>query len=175
MKNIISLLGFVVIFVFSFAAIAQPQESRLPRPNAEASLSREFDVKSSLETVTKWMENNKSDLYDASGIQVLKDLGNGRLKFSRRTRRGEFVWVVEEKIERTETKVIYKSSLVESIQGGIIYSDTITTVQKLPKGTNIKIETSSGVKNPNVTSGEMQVDIKTHLHKIEKTITRGVR
>ena len=108
MKYILSLFTFV----FVFCSAVQSQETILPRSNAEASLTKEFDVKASVDKVSKWIESNKDQIYEASGNQVVKDFGDGKVKFSRHTRRGDFIWTVRETTDRSENKIVYKSFLI---------------------------------------------------------------
>ena len=171
MKNFVCLILLLCVSVFS----AQAEPAEVVRASAEAKIVRDFDVRSSLATVTDWLENHKSEVYDANNVTIVKDLGDGKYRLKRSSRRGDFVWIAKETIERGEKQVVYKNILIESIQGGIIYSTTVTTVTATKSGTNIRIESSAGVNNPNVASNEMQLDMKNHLHKVEKTISRGVR
>lgn len=151
------------VFVAVFSSNLKSEEIR-----ASADVERKFNVKSSFNETISWSEQNKGLIRDTMEIKVLKDFGNGKLKVVKQTPKGNFVWIMQEEIVQKDGQCIYKSKLVESVSGGLVYSDAWITVKPFEKGSNIHIRMAAGVSNGNITNKNMNFDLATLTGKIRK-------
>jgi hypothetical protein len=136
--------------------------------DSEATLDKEFNLKVSVEKVNAWMNSHKGEIREAAGVDLVKDLGNGKIKVRRNSAKGVFVWVAQETVEKKGDKYIHKSVLVESVSGGIEFSTSEIVLSPSRKGTNVSITSSAGINNPDVNSNQMRIDMNVHLNKVKR-------
>jgi hypothetical protein len=164
MKKVILFLScFLVGFNFSYGA------------DAEAKVERQIVLKSSVKKVSDWIDANKDDLREASGINVLEDLGNGKYKVRRNSPKGVFVWVTKETKEIKNGTFVFRSDLIESIQGGITEFSSEITVKNQQNMALIHITSSAGVDNPKLKTTGLRIDMNTSINKVEMLIKQNCK
>ena len=164
MKKVILFLScFLIGFNFSYGA------------DAEAKVERQIILKSSVKKVSDWIDGHKDDLRDASGMNVLEDLGNGKYKVRRTSPKGIFVWVTKETKESKNGTVVFKSALIESIQGGIVEFGSEITVKNHQNMVLIHIVSSAGVDNPKLKTTGLRIDMNTSINKVEMLIKQNCK
>lgn len=157
------LIVALFIFASAFSSSLKAEDVR-----ASADVQRKFDVKSSYNETITWAEQNKSLIRDTMEVKVLKDFGNGKLKVAKQTPKGNFVWIMQEEITQKNGQCIYKSQLVESVSGGLVYSDTWITIKPIDKGSSVHIRMAAGVSLGNITNKNMNFDMATLTGKCRK-------
>jgi hypothetical protein len=164
MKKVILFLScFLVGFNFSYGA------------DAEAKVERQIVLKSSVKKVSDWIDANKDDLREASGINVLEDLGNGKYKVRRNSPKGVFVWVTKETKEIKNGTFVFRSDLIESIQGGITEFSSEIIVKNQQNMALIHITSSAGVDNPKLKTTGLRIDMNTSINKVEMLIKQNCK
>ena len=139
--------------------------------DATADVNKHFGLKSSPEQTIKWLESNQKSIYETLKVSIVEDMGEGKLKVKRDTVKGEFVWIVQETKITNKDKYVYKSELVKSISGGIVYSDTYIVVSSGKRGgSTVSIRMSSGVNHSDVTGGAMTIDFVSRINKCRRMI-----
>ncbi|RTK96692.1 MAG: hypothetical protein EKK64_03645 [Neisseriaceae bacterium] len=161
------LIVALFVFVSAFSCSLKAEEIDV---KASADVERKFNVKSSYNETISWAEQNKSLIRDTMEVKVLKDFGNGKLKVAKQTPKGTFVWVMQEEIVQNKGQSIYKSKLVESVSGGLVYSDTWITLKPIEKGCSVHIRMAAGVSTGNITNKNMNFDLATLTGKCRKLI-----
>lgn len=166
MRNIIFaiLLTFPVSFFVGQPTVVMAQDAR-----ATANVTKEFEVRTSQEQTIKWSDDNRKALQDALNIEIVEDMGKGKFKVKREYQSEEFIWIMQE-LTGTTTKgqYVYKSKLVDSVAGGVVYAETYIILTKQGTGTHVKIKMTAGINNPAVTSGKMTIDFANRLNKCRK-------
>lgn len=164
MKKVILFLScFLFGFNFSYGA------------DAEAKVERQIILKSSVKKASDWIDGHKDDLRNASGINVLESLGNGKYKVSRNSPKGIFVWVTKETKEIRNGMIVYKSTLIESIQGGIVEFSSEITVKNHQNMALIHIASSAEVDNPKLKTTGLRIDMNTSINKVEMLIKQNCK
>ena len=164
MKKVILFLScFLFGFNFSYGS------------DAEAKVERQIILKSSVKKASDWIDGHKDDLRNASGINVLESLGNGKYKVSRNSPKGIFVWVTKETKEIRHGMIVYKSTLIESIQGGIVEFSSEITVKNHQNMALIHIVSSAGVDNPKLKTTGLRIDMNTSINKVEMLIKQNCK
>lgn len=167
------------LFVFMFCAFSSVEAARRPvrvwAEQAEASIDREIELAASPERTIAWVDANRNAMRQAAGVEVLQDLGNGKFKFRKVSLKGTFVWISQESYEKRGDKHIYKSALIESLEGGIVSSNTEITVSPKGRGVIINVKVSSTVNNPRVKSNQMRFDMNVHFNRVKKLLEENVR
>ena len=144
--------------------------------DAQTVLNKEINLRTSPEKVNAWIESNKKAIQNQSGFDSVKDLGEGKFKITKDTPRGRFVWVIKETTVKKDGKTYFKSSLVESIEGGIVYSDSEIVVSSNGKGgSNVEFNAKVGVNHPRVRSPQLKIDTNIHLNAIKRLVEDNVR
>jgi hypothetical protein len=104
---------------------------------------------------------------DAAGLEVLQDMGDGKLKVKRETPKGDFVWIMQEGVEEKNSVYRYNSKLVEPIEGGIEDSYTDIIVQANRDHVTVDINIKAIVNNGRVRNLDVSVDLKKRMRRIE--------
>lgn len=139
--------------------------------DATADVNKHFGLKSSPDQTIKWLEANQKSIYDTLKVSIVEDMGEGKLKVKLDTVKGEFVWIAKETKTSNKDKYVYKSELVKSISGGIVYSDTYIVVSAGKRGgSSVSIRMSSGVNRSDVTGGAMTIDFASRINKCRRMI-----
>lgn len=147
-----------------------------PSADAEAEVEKELSVRITAEKSIAWIDANRDAIRRESGLQVLQDLGNGKLKVRRASNKGVFVWITKESIvKRKDGSYVFKSNLVESIEGGVVYSDSEVIAKNVRSGTIIIIKSSVGITNSKVRTGQLRIDMNVHLNRVRKLLEESVR
>jgi hypothetical protein len=153
MKKVILFLScFLFGFNFSYGA------------DAEAKVERQIVLKSSVKKASDWIDGHKDDLRNASGINVLESLGNGKYKVSRNSPK-----------EIRNGMIVFKSTLIESIQGGIVEFSSEITVKNHQNMALIHIVSSAGVDNPKLKTTGLRIDMNTSINKVEMLIKQNCK
>ena len=137
---------------------------------AEAEVNTEIAINASVERTVGFVKNNPKQFREAAGIELLQDLGNGKLKVRRESPKGVFIWIMQEQIEEKDGTYRYKSSLVESVQGGIEKSDTDIIVQSNRDGTSVSVRISAVVNNGRVRTTDLRIDLKNKVNKMRRLL-----
>lgn len=137
---------------------------------AEAQVDTEITVNAPVEKTINFIEKNPKLFREAAGIELLQDLGNGKLKVRRESPKGVFIWIMQEHIAKKDDMYHYKSALVESIEGGIEKSDTDIIVQSNQDGTLINVKISAIVNNKRVKTSELRFDLIIKASKIRRLL-----
>lgn len=95
---------------------------------AESSIDRDIELEVTAEKTIAWVDKNRDAMRKAAGLEVLEDLGNGKFKVRKVSPKGTFVWITQESIETRGDRHVFKSKLIESIEGGIVYSNSEVTI-----------------------------------------------
>ncbi|MEI8269901.1 MAG: hypothetical protein WCG45_00880 [bacterium] len=159
------LIVALFVFVSAFSSNLNAEDVK-----ASADVERKFNVKSSYNETISWAEQNKSLIRDTMEVKVLKDFGNGKLKVAKQTPKGTFVWIMQEEIVQNKGQSIYKSTLVESVSGGLVYSDTWITLKPIEKGCSVHIRMSAGISTGIITNKNMNFDLAILTGKCRKLI-----
>ena len=137
---------------------------------AEAQVDTEITVNAPVEKTINFIEKNPKLFREAAEIELLQDLGNGKLKVRRESPKGVFIWIMQEHIAKKDGMYHYKSTLVESIEGGIEKSDTDIIVQSNQDGTLINVKISAIVNNKRVKTSELRFDLIIKASKIRRLL-----
>jgi len=137
---------------------------------AEANVKSSFTVKAPYQKTIDFINNNPKKMRDAAGIEVLQDLGNGKLKVKRETLKGDFTWIMQEDVEEKNSVYIYNSKFVESIEGGIEDSYTNIIVKANRNYVTVDINIKVVINNGKVTNFDLFFDLKRQIRKIEKLL-----
>lgn len=161
MKPLFLSLAFLALF--AVPAIAEQDA------NAVADVEKQFDLRSSQQKTIDWAEANRKLIQETMHITVIEDMGKGKFKVKREYQGEEFIWIMQETIGTTTTgKYVYKAKLVESVAGGVVYSDTWLIISPTGNGSNVKIKMTAGVNNPTVSSRTLTFDFANRLNKCKK-------
>jgi len=137
---------------------------------AEASFKSEFTVNAQYEKTVNFVKKNPAQLRRAAGLEVLQDLGNGKLKVQHETPKGVFVWVLQESIEEKDGLYRYQTYLVESIQGGIESSNTDLILQVNRDHVSVSSSSSAVVNNGRVRSADIRIDLSKSTRRVERLL-----
>lgn len=139
--------------------------------SAEGTLKKDFEVNTSYDKTLKWVEENQKLIRKTMGLEVLQDLGNGKLKVKKETSKGTFIWILQEKIEKKDNLYKYKSNLIQSIEGGMLASDTEIIIKPIKNKTNIIMKVGAKIQENNeIGDFEIRFDINMHTNKVKKLL-----
>jgi hypothetical protein len=168
MKNLLLILSLITLsFSINQHSVYAVEEVEA---DAYADVQKDFDLKSNMDKTIDWLEQNKDKIRDTLNIEVVEDLGNGKLKVKRDTPKGVFSWIIQESISKKKDKYVYKAKMIKAISGGMVYSDTYITVTPTKNGSNVHIRMAAGVNNPEVRSRAMTIDFVNHCNKCRRLI-----
>jgi len=102
-------------------------------------------------------------------------LGNGKYKVRRNSSKGVFVWVTKETKEIKNGTFVFRSDLIESIQGGITEFSSEITVKNQQNMALIHITSSAGVDNPKLKTTGLRIDMNTSINKVEMLIKQNCK
>jgi len=139
---------------------------------SEATVNKEFYINADYAKVVSWVQKNPRLIGEHIGIKVVEVRQDGTIKVSRNTRRGTFVWVMREQSQERDGTFIYTNNLVESVQGGIVASQTYITLKPSGRGTTVSVEIYAKVDNPRVRPGEMRIDFRVSISRAERLLVQ---
>lgn len=170
MKKLVLLITLMAFPSFAFLMPTLVAAAAAEEADAVADVSRQFDVKAGTDKTIKWAETNKDLIQQTLNITVLQDMGKGKFKVKRESPKGEFVWIMQETIGTTSTgKYVYKSKLVESVSGGMVYCETYVIISAADHGgTNINVKMKAGINNPDVHTRAMTIDCVNRINKCKR-------
>ena len=145
-----------------------------PDTDARTAISKEINLRSAPDKVISWIEKNKNVIQDESGFDSVKNMGNGKYKITKDTPKGTFIWIIKETTEKKDGKCYFRSTLIESIEGGIVYSNSEIIVSSNGKGSHVEINAKVGVNNPRVRSPQLKIDTNMHLNRLKRLIEENV-
>lgn len=168
MKKLFLILCLFVThpFISSSTQIQAQQET-----DASANVHKQFEVNTSVEETIKWLESNQKIIREALRVQLVEDMGNGKLKVKKGTPIGDFVCIIQESTLTTNKgNYVYHAKLIECLSGGIVYSDTYVMVSKINGKTCITMKMSAGANNPKIHSVDMKIDFVNQIGKFKRLI-----
>jgi hypothetical protein len=167
-KHLLVLLALLVPSIF------MPQIASAA--NAEATIEKEIELRSKAQRTIDWVDSHRDAVREASGVSLVEDLGNGKFKVRRDSSKGVFIWISKETIEKKpDGSFVFKSTMVESIEGGMEYSKSEVTIKDIRGGVSINIKTSTGINNRRVTSGQLRIDTNVHLNRVKRLLEENIR
>lgn len=137
---------------------------------AEANVKSEFTINAPYQKTVNFIDQNQKQMRDAAGLEVLEDLGEGKLKVRRDTPKGVFIWIMQESAEEKDGFYRYKSKLVEPIQGGIEQSDTDIILQTNRDHVIVSVDIKAVVNNGRVRNLDLSVDLKKRIRRVERLL-----
>lgn len=137
---------------------------------AEAAVKTEFTVNAPFQKTVNFIDRNQQQLRNAAGLEVLENLGEGKIKVRRDTPKGVFIWVMTEEIEEKDGLYRYKSKLVESIQGGIEQSDTDIILQTNRDHVTVSVSIHAVVNNRRIRNIDLSIDLKRRIRRVEQLL-----
>jgi len=144
--------------------------------DAAATVEKEIEVRSTAQKTIDWVDSHRDAVREASGVTLVEDLGNGKFKVRRDSSKGVFVWIAKETIEKKPNGIfVFKSTMIESIEGGMEYSKSEVVIKDIRGGAIINIKTSTGINNPRVRSGQLRIDTNVHLNRVKKLLEENIR
>jgi len=158
MRSLLICLSFLLIFPIIASA-------------AESYLEKETQLNISAQRTADWIKSHGDAIREASGLDVLEDMGKGKFKVKRDSPKGTFIWIIQETTEKKKDgSYVFKSTLVKSIQGGIESSKSEIIVKDFRGRTNILIKSSAVVNNPKVKSPQMRIDMNVNLNRVRSLL-----
>ena len=168
MKHLLFLLALLVPSIF------MPQIASAA--NAEATIQKEIELRSTAQRTIDWIESHRDAVREASGVSLVEDLGDGKFKFRRDSNKGVFIWIAKETIEtKPDGSFVFKSTMIESIEGGMEFSDSEVVIKDIRGGVNVYLKTSTGINNRRVASGQLRIDTNVHLNRVKRLLEENVR
>lgn len=164
--------------IFALLLLCSPALAQT-NPSAKGTIKKDFVIKNTPEKTIQWMEDKKNQklMHEAMGIQIIKDLGNGKLQVKKETAKGTFIWTMQEKIENKNGKYKYTNTLVDSLNTSfgpkMSFSNTELTVTPAKKNqSTILIKVEAGVidKNEDISDFDIRFDINLHTSKLKKLL-----
>jgi hypothetical protein len=174
MKQLLIVLAFLFCITPN-AEASRRHPVRVLAEQSEASIDRDIELGATAERTIAWVDANRDAMRRAAGIEVLKDFGNGKFKVQKVSPKGTFVWITQESIEKRGDKHVFKSILIESVEGGIVASNSEVTITSNGRGVKINVKVSSTVNNPRVKSNQMRLDMNIHFNRVKKLLEDNVR
>lgn len=161
-----TILAFAVNLVFvanSFAA------------DATATITKQFYTSSSMEKIADFIENNKDEIRNASGLKTLEKYADNQYKVQRNSLKGNFVWITKESKQKKSEGYVFKSELVKSVEGGMTNFMSTITLRKVPNYVLVEINSTATVDNPKLKTPGLQIDISTQVNKVETYLKRNLK
>lgn len=137
---------------------------------AEAEVNTEIILNSSIEKTINFVEKNPAQFREAAGLELLEDLGNGKLKVRRGSPKGDLIWIMQENIEKKDGLYRYQTTLVESIEGGIEKSDTDIVVQSYRRGTSVSVRIAVTVNNKRIRNNDLRISLNSKVNKVRRLL-----
>jgi hypothetical protein len=151
--------NFIVLALFlSLCTIVQ---------GAESNLSKSFLLKSDISKVGKWIDENPDELLKVAGNQIVKRTGS-RIKLSRVTPKGKFVFTIEESSNKDKTK--FNTQLIESDTKEMIAQDTTIILSKKSGKTHVEIILKAQVDRRDISPVDIRVDLDRSARRIKSIL-----
>lgn len=134
-----------------------------------AEFRNEFELEAGFKKVVDYVDNNKRRLTDEMNIRIVEDMGGGKVKLSRKTRRGDFTWVAREEISRGEKSLKYKCWLDQAEDSGDIREMNVEVLVE-DKGNSCKISVEMSIDVDGVGQKELKVDCNGRYRRIRELL-----
>lgn len=132
----------------------------------QAEFRNEFTLDADFQRVVGYIENNKRKLTEEMNIKLVEEMGGGRVKLSRRTRRGEFMWVAKEEMSKNDKSLSYKCWLDESEDSGDIRKMDIQVAINEENGSS-KVSVKMSLEVDGVSQKELKIDCNGRYRRVK--------
>lgn len=127
-------------------------------------------LKASENDVCKFIESHPDDLIAAAGNKIVSRDGK-LVKLQRSTRKGDFVYTVEESVKHGD----YSSKLIKSHQGTLAKQLSTIKVSKKGKHTVVEVEIEAVVTDPDINGFELKLELKKSVHGVVKYLEKSLK
>lgn len=131
-----------------------------------AEFRNEFELEAEFDSVVNYIENNKRKLTEEMNIRLVEDMGGGKVKLSRKTRRGEFTWVADEEISRSDKQLTYRCQLDKSHDSEDI-KEMDVEVSIREEGRSCKVSVKMSLEVEGVSQKELKVDCNGRYRRVK--------
>lgn len=137
----------------------------------EAAISDEFVLNAPFDRVTAWIEANAAAVRESVNVQLVEQHGD-TLTLKRENNRGTWVWKQRETVDKTKSRWLYTTTLIESVEGGISRLDGTVTIEEAGGKTKIIAKTAAVVDDVN--SRDVRFDLHARARRIKKVMQENL-
>lgn len=134
----------------------------------QTEIEENFEIESSFENVTNFIDSNKKEIMDEINIKLIEDFGDGTIKLKRQNNRGKFIWIAKESIEKSSDLFVYRCKLMDAVEGGIQDMNSEITINRSKNKCKIKALMSISVED--ISSKDLKMDMKMKCRRIKRML-----